>query len=351
MGNWSRALEMLGKLMRNQVTVTSHGKLKHLLGFGITILCLFVLYKQVNIVEVMRAFEGFNSLYLIAGACSLAAGYAMRVLRWSLLLNSANAGIRYSQCIAPFLGSIALNNVLPLRLGDVVRALVFPASMGITKLTATSSLVIERLVDLVTLVFCLMIGLAFIQTFQIPQHYQTLAITLVLLGTGFLIAGILFSGSVSKWLLRLSVKANTSEIKTKLFKVFAEFFSGLNQMSRPSLLAPVLVLSMLIWVGEAGLFYFILLGFSIDFSPLTALLIMALATLSTLVPSSPGYIGPFHLAAYTAVLMAGVSNAEAASYAVLVHLALWLLTTLAGLIALLARPELFNAAKLQSVQN
>ncbi|WP_337879008.1 lysylphosphatidylglycerol synthase transmembrane domain-containing protein [Rheinheimera sp.] len=337
--------------MGKTVGFALQGKLKHLLGFGITLLCLFVLYRQVNIADVIQAFEGFNSLYLIAGAVSLAFGYAMRVLRWSLMLKSAGAGLRYSQCIAPFLGSIALNNVLPLRLGDVVRALVFPASMGITKATATSSLVIERLVDLVTLVFCLMIGLGVIQSFQIPPNYQTLAMTLVSLGSGLLLAGILFSGSLSHWLLHWSAQANLSETKTKLCKAFAEFFSGLNQMSRPGMLTAVLVLSMLIWAGEAGLFYFILLGFGIDVSPAAALLIMALATLSTLVPSSPGYVGPFHLAAYTAVLMTGVSNAEAASYAIVVHLALWLLTTVAGLVALLARPELFTAAKLQSVQN
>jgi hypothetical protein len=72
---------------------------------------------------------------------------------------------------------------------------------------------------------------------------------------------------------------------------------------------------------------------------------MSIATLSTLVPSSPGYVGPFHLAAFTAVSLIGGTAAQAGSFAVLAHLALWLPTTAAGAIAILFRPELFRSAR------
>lgn len=90
---------------------------------------------------------------------SLALGYMLRILRWSMMLRSTGARATFSDCCAPFLGSIALNNILPFRLGDVVRALVFPRSMGITRIIATSSLFVERLVDLMTLLVSLAIGL------------------------------------------------------------------------------------------------------------------------------------------------------------------------------------------------
>jgi len=105
--------------------------------------------------------------------------------------------------------------------------------------------------------------------------------------------------------------------------------------------------SMLVWLGEAGLYYSVLLGAGIDGSLLVALLVMAIATLSTLLPSSPGYVGSFHLAAFTAVSLVGDTAARAGSYAVIVHLSLWLPTTLAGVIAIWISPSLFRTAKSQ----
>jgi uncharacterized membrane protein YbhN (UPF0104 family) len=78
---------------------------------------------------------------------------------------------------------------------------------------------------------------------------------------------------------------------------------------------------------------------------------MAITTLSTLVPSSPGYVGPFHLAAFTAVSMLGGSDAQAASFAVLVHLALWIPTSLVGALAIWSRPQLFRAARAKPAAN
>lgn len=111
----------------------------------------------------------------------------------------------------------------------------------------------------------------------------------------------------------------------------------------------MLAVSMLVWAGEASLFYFVLLGAGVDGSPMVALLVMAVATLSTLVPSSPGYVGPFHLAAFTAISTVGASAMQAGSYAVIVHLALWLPTTLVGALAIWTNPELFRAEKLQAI--
>jgi uncharacterized protein (TIRG00374 family) len=324
---------------------------KHLVGGGITLLCLFVFVRQINFSDVLNALSSFHWTYLLLGICSLAAGYAVRIVRWAMMLRATGADTTFANCSAPFLGSIALNNVLPLRLGDVVRALVFPASMGISKTTATSSLIVERLIDLMTLLACLAIGLFAIQTLVIPEKLKASAISLAISGGVVLTLGFIFSG----WLAQLFVKLSDSAQKTgkagvsRIYETIAALLHGFNVMSRPRLLVAMLAVSMLVWAGEAGLFYFILLGANVDGAPLVALLVMAVATLSTLVPSSPGYVGPFHLAAFTAISLVGGTPGQAGSYAVIVHLALWLPTTLAGAIAIWARPELFRAAKSQTL--
>ena len=118
-------------------------------------------------------------------------------------------------------------------------------------------------------------------------------------------------------------------------------------MSNPLALFITLLISVFIWIFEAGLFYFVLLSLNLEATLSLAAFTMALATLSTLLPSSPGYIGPFHLAAFSAITFIGGSAEQAGSYAVLIHAALWIPTTIVGLLAILAKPKLFKFSELK----
>lgn len=321
---------------------------KHLVGLIITFLCLVVLSRQINLDDVLDALTRFHWGYLIFGIASLSFGYAMRILRWSMMLRATGAATSFAECSAPFLGSIALNNILPLRLGDVVRALVFPRSMGITRATATSSLIMERLIDLMSLLSCFAIGLFAIQAITIPAELRSTAVTLSVFGAITLMIVFLYSAKLAHLFNGLAKNAGSTPKVAVVYNAVRGLLEGFNSMSRPKALFGILIISVLVWIGEAGLFYFVLLGTGVESSPIIALLVMALATLSTLVPSSPGYVGPFHLAAFTAVSLVGGTAGQAASYAVIVHLALWLPTTIGGVLAIWTDPELFRKAKVHA---
>lgn len=332
-----------------QATVVKERRwIKHVIGGGITLICLGAILRLVKFSEVVEALKQFEWHYLILGVLSLALGYAVRIFRWSVMLSATDHKVSFRNCAAPFLGAIALNNVLPLRLGDVVRALVFPNAMGVTKTAAATSLVVERLIDLVTLLACLALGVLAIQTLEVPTALRESALVLALLGGIALAVGFFFSGSFARLFNNLGDGTENSKGSAKLqqiFRTIAGLFESFDVMSRPRILGLMLLLSVLVWMGETGLFYFALKGLGLEATPLMALLVMAIATLSTLAPSSPGYVGPFHLAAFTAVSLIGGSSAQAGSYAVIVHLALWVPTTIVGALAIWSRPALFKAAR------
>lgn len=336
----------MGESMSERDARRERGWVKHLIGAAVTILCVVVIASKVKLADVLAALSHFHWPYLLAAVAFLACGYALRILRWSILLSTAGRRIGFGNCAAPFLGSIALNNVLPLRLGDVVRAFVFPVAMGVGKTTAASSLVMERLIDLMTLLCCLALGLFAIRTAVVPPMITESALTLALVGGVSLAACFLFSGAMARLLLRWSARDGASPGRAgRALAAIAGLFTGFQAMSRPRVLLSTLLISMLVWVGESGLFYFVLLGFGLPATPAMALLVMSIATLSTLVPSSPGYVGPFHLAAFTAISLVGGTAAQAGSFAVLAHLALWVPTSVAGALAILSRPGLFRSAR------
>ncbi|AWN75767.1 TPA: lysylphosphatidylglycerol synthase transmembrane domain-containing protein [Legionella anisa] len=330
----------MGKLMTKK---KSHW-LRHILGLLLTIICLGVIFKNVDLKGLKTALAQFHWGYLIPAVLSLLVGYSFRVLRWAIMLQSAGSKIKVRTCVAPFFGSFALNNVLPLRLGDAMRAFIFPSAIGVDKITATSSLLIERLIDLMTLLACLLISLLIIKDIKLPSWLVHSIVSLVILGGTTFIFLLLFSAKIAKIIMQ-SVSKNSGKetLLRKLLALFAKLLQDITLMSKSSVLLTLFGLSLLAWFFESGLYLFILMGFDLSKGLSLAVLIMAMVTLSTLLPSSPGYIGPFHLAAFTALTMLGDSTEQAASYAVLAHITLWLPITVIGGLVVLFTPELFRA--------
>lgn len=316
---------------------------RNIIGFAVSAACIAFIAWQIDLRQIGIAIASFQWPYLMVGLAALALGYAIRVLRWSIMLGAAGAHTSFARCVAPFLGSIALNNVLPARLGDVTRALVFPSALGITKVASTGSLVLERLMDLATILCLLALALLAFPSATVPEAVKFSAITLAVLTAIGLVSVVAFSGLFAKLAMRLSMtdlaKHNLSA--QRLLTAVHSLLLGFRAMSRPPVLIVVTLLSALVWVGEAGFFWAFLTGAGISSSLAAAALVMTIATLATLVPSSPGYVGPFHLAAYAATTILGSSPEIAVSFAVLAHAGIWLPTTLAGAIAILLNPGLF----------
>ncbi len=314
------------------------------IGIAISIACLVFIFSKIDSRALLQALEDFKWPLLGAGIAALAFDYTLRIVRWRIMLRAAGAKVSFSQCAPAFLGSMALNNLLPLRAGDIVRAMVFPASLGISRATSTASLVLERLVDLLALLACLGIGIVLARDHQIPDTQQHWITLISAGGIVALIATIALAAPIARLLASLSDHQNRSHRRklSLLASQLSQLLASLAKMAQLRILMTVGGLSLLIWFGEAGLFLALLHGFGLVATPQAALVIMALATLATLVPSSPGYVGPFHLAAFSAVILFGGNEALAAGFALLVHLALWVPVTLAGVISMVASPALFR---------
>jgi glycosyltransferase 2 family protein len=146
-----------------------------------------------------------------------------------------------------------------------------------------------------------------------------------------------FGGSFRDRLMQLALGPMPTPVADKVERMAESFLAGLGVLKRKGDLALVAGASALAWLLEASMYWTIAKGFG---SPLedemgiaASLLTTGVANLATLIPSSPGYVGPFEAGVVLVVNGAlGVNKSIALSYAVVVHAALYFPITIWGLI-------------------
>ena len=82
---------------------------------------------------------------------------------------------------------------------------------------------------------------------------------------------------------------------------------------------------------DLGMFLMVLPAFGLPARPDWAVLTMAVTNLGILVPSTPGYVGPFHYFCIMTLGLLGVGELTATSYAITVHAVFYVPITLWGI--------------------
>ena len=307
--------------------------LKFFAGLLVTGLCLWLVLRQVDWAEAWSTVQAADAGWLFFGLVLLTAGYACRVLRWWLMLRSMSAGLVFSSCIGPFLSSMAINNVLPFRAGDVLRVVGFRRHLEIDPIPVTSTLVLERLLDLSALLGFFFVGLLYVDEGLFPR---TVVVTTGWM-TAFCFVLVVVTVLVPHRLqeiadaLALTAEGRAWPLPGRIAMGLREFFSSLSAMRAPRLIAQLLTLSFTIWFLEGGVFMAVAHALDIRSVGAGPWFALATGTLGTLLPSTPGYVGTFDYFTMLGLMAYHVRQGVSAVFALIVHLLLWLPVTIAGL--------------------
>jgi len=254
---------------------------------------------------------------------------AARGGRWQALLAPIKR-LPYRRVLGyTYLGYLA-NNVLPARLGELVRTHALGEGEGISRPTVLGTVVVERIVDTV-----IVVGLAALAVLILGVA-GTMA-TAVVLGAGFVgvLVVSLVVAMVSHRLPGAERVTAVAERYPRVLHLARRLRDGLAVASRPRTLARALLLSAAAWT--ASIVTFIAGGQSvgIELTISQSALLSSGVALATIVPSAPGYVGTFEL---TAVSIAKIFDADpdaAFAMALLVHAMILAVTSVGGVIAAL----------------
>jgi len=273
--------------------------------------------------------DDFRAIHLVAPVWILGiivfsiAGYTVRCFRWWSMLRSVKSSFR--ACARIFMTSLAANNILPLRIGDVMRIFTYPADLNATPSIIMSTVLLEKLLDVFTLAILFVVSMQFGR--DVSPHLRTGAEIGLAVSTLGLMVMVFGARTLEQPLKRLFARTQSPRLaKVEHWLLLA--LDCIRQIGVAGTLMLV-VYSFVAWAFE-GLLYVSaanLVGLKTDWAgPWAA---VSQANLSFLIPSSPGGIGPFEWACKQALIKhipAGGSTALAGIFGLLIHA--WLLVSI-----------------------
>ena len=231
---------------------------------------------------------GFGAL-AIALALSLT-NLALRSIAWRNILQAGypQGRVRYRSVLAAYLAGVGTNSIVPARGGDVMKVYMVHRTMpGAPLATLTSSLLCETLLDAV-------IGPALLITAYASGRIPKLPV-LGHLATWewsfFIEHGKLFGIALAALLLGAGIFF--TYLERHVNRLWARIKDGFAILRTPRLYATRVALPQLIgWMCRAAAMYWFLKAFQIPASAVDATLALAAGSASTLLPFTPGGVGP-----------------------------------------------------------
>ena len=240
----------------------------------------------------------------------------VRAERWQRLLLDEGATPRRADTYALTCVGYAVNNVLPARAGDAIRAVLMAPRAHTSIRTVIGTLIAERLLDVAVLVVVFVVV-----GYGLLGEVGGDSVEIVLLAA----AGIAAAGTAAYLLVRRN---------ERMMAFLAPIASSTLGLRRAHHGLQLLGITLVIWAIEAGVWMCAGAAVGFDMDPIEGLYIVALASVFSLIPSGPAYAGTQDAAAIIGIKALGGTGAQAVAYIVMLRFVIVVPITAVGLVLL-----------------
>jgi uncharacterized protein (TIRG00374 family) len=285
--------------------------------------------------ETRRARGSLVALALIVTGLT----YVLRALRWQYLLAPIGP-TRFGTAFRATVIGFAASFLLPARAGEVIRPYLLARRERLSATAAFATIILERLLDLVTVLLLFGVFVAFIDRGAVSSDPAALA--RVKLG-GQLAALAAVAGlavfftlarhpeRMGRWALQIE-RVLPARLARAVARFVESFAQGLAVMRQPGRLLVALAWSFPIWLSIAAGIWLTSLAFHITFPFAGSFLVTMLLVVGVAVPT-PGAIGGFHAAYQIAVqTFYGAPDDRAVGGAIVLHAISFLPVTILGIV-------------------
>lgn len=331
-------------------------KVRLLIGLVLSVILLYFFLRNIDLAELWAVIKSGNPYWLLAALLLNTLNYFIRALRWRLFLLPIKKTRIWNLYKTTIIG-FAVSAIFPGRVGEIVRPYLLAGKENISRTAAIATIVIERLMDTLAVLFILVFYLLLlIRPDQLSDSARRSLGELKETGLvvfGVVLVGLLFLYYLKKnpvfirrivgWFERFIPKKAALSID----HVLDSFVEGLSILHDPRILVKVSYWSVLFWVEICAVFWACTKAFYPSFPFTGTFLIMILLAIGIAVPT-PGGVGGYHLLCKIGLMrFFDVPEAQAGAIALVSHAINFIPITIQGLI--FVWHEGLSARKIKSI--
>lgn len=226
-----------------------------------------------------------------------------------------------------------VNNLLPGRIGELVRAYMVGKKENISKSAVLGTIIVERIFDGLALIF---ITLLFSLIQPLDDFLKKLLAIMTSVFIGLFLLSILmvsFPAAFQKGIDRLFLFI-PQKYRNMAKRIMGGMFEGMRILNKPGRLAIIFLYSLLLWSLEAITGYIVGISFGLEMPYSIFFISTGAANLAAALPTTQGGIGPYEYFAKQTLVIFGADNSLAIAYAIVLHATLILPLTFLGLVYL-----------------
>lgn len=304
--------------------------LKLAVGAAISLALIALLLWTVDLGEVGRQLRQTHWGWTLVGAVLGPAGLWVRARRWRYLFPPRSEP---PALVPAIMIGYMVNNILPLRAGEIVRVYVVARRWHRGFWTALATLVIERVLD--SLVLILILGVL-VLLIPVPAAFRWAAATLLavdLLAVAAL--GFLAAAPTAGERLVRRLTGRWPRLADPAARGLHRFVQGLDGIRTAAHVVPLALWTIVVWMAPAIAAWVTFRAMHLDLPWLAAWTVLAFVGIGISIPSAPGYVGVFHYAVVLALQIFDVPRSAALSYALVFHASQVISITATGWVYLL----------------
>ncbi|MCQ4575070.1 MAG: flippase-like domain-containing protein [Candidatus Brocadiales bacterium] len=309
------------------MTVSKKG-LWILVGLFISGICLWLFLKEIDWEELSRALHEANYIYVIPVVLLTVLTYLVRTARWELLILPLKK-VSFTNVFSAITIGFMSNHLLPARAGEIIRCVVLSRSEKMRATGIFATVVMERLLDSVSLIIFATVVIAIISPHGggvNPINDETHLFSQLKEGI-WVLAGVSFVTVV--FLVLLDVYSQKAldltdrlfffvphAIKDKIRHLLESFVQGLKVLKNIRQVLWLTFLSFSVWILFAVAMVVLGYSFGIQIPFAGMCFVLVCISLAVALPQAPAYIGVFHLAVQKSLELFHVAPAAAQSFAI-----------------------------------
>jgi uncharacterized protein (TIRG00374 family) len=300
-----------------------------LLGLVVSLLALALAFRGANLGAMVNALRKANYFVLALGLGLYIAGFFFRALSWRVILGGR---IPFWRVFEALNEGYLLNNLLPFRLGEFGRAYLVSRRNNLPPFQALSSIVVERIIDLMMVVLLLLIFLPLVAGLAGARGTVFWSIGLAAAALIGLVVVARNQERLSRWVGAVLRYLKLPWLDPDLWEArAASFLGGLSAMRDARRAVKACLWSFAAWAAAGAGAWVMLMAFLPSASATMAFVTLALVGIGGAVPSAPGSAGVFEYVVVNSLhFIFGVDNSLALSFGLVLHASNFLLAIIMG---------------------